>query len=822
MHSKKRTARRVALACGIAIAAALSVGPALAQQAVLPISIPAQPLDSALRELAKQAGINVLFSPAAVRGLTSSSIQATLTSEEAARNLLQGTDLEVFRDETGSLIVRARQEKRPKAALTDPQSVSAIEEIIVTATKRNERLQDVPLSVTALSGATLQRINAVRFEDYLTKVPGLNYLSARQGQAQLILRGIASGTLSATVGTYVDDAPYGSSTVFSLGGFYTPDFDTTDLQSIEILRGPQGTLYGANSLGGILKFVTAAPDLWDTKGRVQLSGSSVEHGGEGYAASGMINLPLVDGKLAFRASAYTRKDPGFIEDAGRGRTEINESEVKGGRASLLWQATDALSVRLTAMAQDLETDGPGQQDVGLGSFEPLYGDLQQRRATDSPADFRYRLYDATVNWHLGGADLISVSSYSTLDAPSRTDVTATYGPLLAPLLGPLGFAVDQNIAQSRFSQELRLQSAADQQVEWRGGLFYTRERSDFSQFLGAFAPASGAPVALPVSLYAVDGPGKFEEYAVFGDVTYHFTPRFDVQIGARYSHNSQTFSQLSQGLLQGGVVQFRREASDSSWTYLFNPRFKLSDDVMIYGRVASGYRPGGPNTGLPSAIATVPNSFEPDSLVNYELGMKATLFDAKVAIDLSVFHIDWSDIQLSLTTAGPGGFLYLGNGAEASSDGAEVSVVYTPVRGLTFALNTAYTDAKLSQSTPAGNPGIKGDQLPFTPHWNISADAGYEWPVANDWQAFVGASYRFVDERPGVFTLAVAPRILLPSYDTFDARAGLSNERWTLSVFAKNLGDERGIVNAGLLSSMVRFSSILQPRTYGVSVAVNF
>lgn len=701
--------------------------------------------------------------------------------------------------------------------------------VVVTANKRSERLQDVPMAVSTLSGSDLERQTAQSFADYATRIPGLDIVSQGPGQTQLTLRGITSGanTANATVGTYIDDVPYGSSTVYSAGSVLTPDIDPDDVERIEVLRGPQGTLYGSNTLGGLLKFVTVKPDSTAVAGRVSLGGSSVSDGGSGFDAHAMFNLPLVRDKLALRVNAYTRHDPGYLDNVATGQKDVNDAKVHGGRAQLLWTPSDAFSLRLSALAQNLSGDAldNGGTDVDPLTLKPIYGDLKQTRAPGTGGlDIRYRLYDASANADFGWSQLVSSTSYSTLDTLFNTDVTAAYGPIINPALGldNGGYAISDPIGLDKFTQELRLQSPEDRTFEWRAGLFYTRERTTNVQDILGFDASTGTPLGLPFTLgHIAVGPATFTEWAGYGDITWHATDRLSILVGARYTHDRTTFHQSGNGILVGDS-DFSIKGSDSPTTFLFNPSFKFSDDLMAYVRVASGYRPGGPNVGVPPGLGA-PVTFGPDKLVSYELGLKSTLLDRRMTLDLAGFYIDWSKIQL---TSFAGGFSFLGNGGEARSQGLEASWQYAPVHGLMLSANASWTDAELTADTPAGLYGSKGDRLPWVPRWHASAGIDYDFPISGNWSGFIGGSYTYVGKRTTDFQAVPGPRIEVPSYDGVDLRAGVNVENWSFKAYVKNLTNDRGISS---LSSETTdptaspFSAVyVTPRTVGVSASVSF
>src|SRR6185437_5607904 len=315
-----------------------------------------------------------------------------------------------------------------KAANSQGRSaVTTLPTIVVTATKRSESLQKVPMAISVLSYHDIQREHLQDFSDYAAATPGLMAIGSTPGETGLSIRGIASGSgqPSASVGVYVDDTPYGSSSVFAAGALLTPDLDPADVERIEVLKGPQGTLYGAGALGGVVRFITIPPDTENYSGRLQLGGTSVDGGGNGFDVHGMVNLPLVKDKLAIRANVYDTTTPGFIDDAGQGKTDVNESKTKGGRVSLLWTPTDKTSLRVTALAQNLDAKGYATEALDPATLQPIYGDLQQRSANLGRDAFigRYRLYNATFNTDFDWAKFTSSTSYSTLDGNGISDAT---------------------------------------------------------------------------------------------------------------------------------------------------------------------------------------------------------------------------------------------------------------------------------------------------------------------------------------------------------------------------------------------------------------
>jgi iron complex outermembrane receptor protein len=720
----------------------------------------------------------------------------------------------------------------PDGQTTDAGSVGSaaqVGDVVVTAEKRPERLLQVPAPVAAISGAQMLRLHAVSILDLSSQTAGLAVTSDRVGDTHLVIRGISTSSTSAssTVATYIDDTPFGSSTEFSNGGLLVPDLDPADLEQVEVLKGPQGTLYGASALGGLIKYVTTPPSLTNFGARAEVDGSAVDQGGDGYGVRGSLNVPLVSDVLGVRISAYSREDPGYIDDPTLGRKNVNDGRVDGGRVSVLWQPTAHLSVRLSALLQDVESSGTNDEDVNPTTFRPLTGDLTQTRATREPLTVANRLYDATVNYDLGWATLMSATSYGTIREHRIYDFTDSYGPLLSGALGipniGVGFSVP--IRQDKYSQEVRLTSAPGKWIDWIGGFFFTQENSSEVETFDPFDTVTRLPLVLPPLLYA-NLEEHYTEYAGYGDVVVHLTSKFDVQGGLRYSENTQHYVQPSSGLLAGPSTTLVAESSDQSVTFLVSPRYKFDENNMVYGRIASGYQPGGPNALSQAEIAAgIARQFKPDTLTNYELGYKASLLDHKVTLDASVFYIDWRNIQVLSEF---NGFNFLGNAASATSDGVEATATYSPIDGLNLSFNGAYTDAKLTANAP-GYGGRSGDQLPNTPRWAGTWNADYNFPIHSDYLAFVGGSVRYVgDEASGFISGAPAgfSRPTLPAYATLDLRAGVKHASWSVELYAKNATNTRGFLDIHSLAfnsySAPWTASVIQPLTVGFSIANRF
>ena len=698
-----------------------------------------------------------------------------------------------------------------------------VQEVVVTAEKREQNVRDVPQSVTAISGDALQLQRAVSFEDYVTRVPGMNLVSSQPGRTRLVLRGINAGGVSATIGTYVDETPYGSVTGLANGAVLAPDLDTYDMQRVEVLRGPQGTLYGASSLGGLLKFVTNAPDTSKFAARAEADVEGTKSAPTAGSIKGMINIPLSE-MAAVRGTAYYSDQPGFIDDPVRHATNVNGNKLYGGRISALIKPSDKLQVRLSAATQTIDSKGSSIMDVNRITLAPINGDLTQSRTFSTPAKVTYNIYNLTAAYDFGPANLTWASSYGELHQVSNADGTAQLGALLTAIFKqPLGVGVTSDLKQKKYTQEIRLASPAGK-FEWQVGGFYTREDNDLAQNLSAINLANPPAVATGFGgLQLVDLASRYTEYAAFGDIDYHFTDQFDVSIGGRYSSNRQKEAQGSSGPLAGPASTFTGSSSEDVFTFAIAPKYKLSEDATVYARVSKGYRPGGPNALNPLAPAAVPRTFQSDSIINYEVGIKGDAADHAVNYDLTAFYINWKDIQL---LANVQNFGVNTNGGTAVSKGLEGEVSWTVTPEFQLSANGALTDAYLTENTPALTGGKDGDRLPYSSPVAGAVSADYRHALSDDLRVFAGASVRFTGRRRTDFNAAVG-QTSLPAYTTVDLHAGLDFKNVRVEAYVKNLNDERGIISlagngATPGGANAVQAGLIRPRTVGLSLSASY
>ena len=423
-------------------------------------------------------------------------------------------------------------------------------------------------------------------------------------------------------------------------------------------------------------------------------------------------------------------------------------------------------------------------------------------------------YSATLSAKLGELELTSITGYNVNSFSDSLDAGFIFGPAAQAEFGVSGAQLLSEIETEKVTQEMRLTGAIGSRAEWLLGFFYTHEDSKPKFTRVASNATTGNTVG---TLQFSTAPETFEELAAFANLTYHFTNRFDVQFGVRQSEIDESFEQTIVNALGTSLVP-ERNVDSSAFTYLVTPRFKLSPDLMLYARLASGYRAGGPNT-FPGGV--IPTQYDPDETQNYELGFKGDLLEDTLSLDVSVYYIRWRDIQFA--SLSPNSTTYLTNGSAARSQGVELSVESHPLQGLTIAGWIALNDAELTEPFPPGSTafGAAGDRLPDSGRVSANLSIEQSFPLWSSVSGFTGASAAYVGDRVGRFR-AVPLRQTFPSYTQVDLRAGLRNDTWTAQVYVTNVSDERSALYGGLGALPSTAFNYIQPRTIGLSIIKAF
>ena len=713
------------------------------------------------------------------------------------------------------------------AAAAPAAEEPALEEVVVTASRREEAIQNVAAAVAVIDPQTFAAGGVNSLTGVLAYVPGVIFNdNGAPGQGSITMRGVANIFSTPSVGVYVDDIPYGSVTAFAEGANFALDSLLGDIERVEVIKGPQGTLFGASSMGGSLRYITREPSLTEIDGRVSLDLSDTTEGGFNQLYRGRISVPIVADKLAISLSGFYQDNEGFIDEATLGLEDVNAAELRGGQATLLYQPTDALRIKLSYADQEFEFSNTNTIPFDLDTGDPLVGRYEKDSAGDTPTDISFELYSATLEYETDWATATLATSSQEFAQNAILDLTSGLGPLVDGLLGvPVGtnsVLLDFDISTERTVHEFRLTSPNNEQLEWLAGLYYTEEES--SNFQGARVSPG------PLDLVTQQFPSEYEEFAAFGNVTYYFTPQLDATVGMRYSSNDMSVTFSGTGILAGPPLP-RTTVSDEVQTYLFNVRYRPSDDVSLYARIANGYRPASANLGLvdPASGDVISVPFvEADTLWSYEVGAKGNLAGGSVLYDVAVYHIQWKDLQVFRS------FLGASVGGNADSDvtanGVEASLTVRPTDALNLTGTLAYATSELDEDDPSIG-GLEGEQLPGIPEWTFSLAGDYRFPLGASVEGFVGGGVTYQDERKTSFIGGVGadgsviappnPNYTTDDYLTADLRVGATFGRYELSLYATNLFNEYAYQRA-TTSAFQGTATILKPRTIGAVFSAQF
>lgn len=692
-----------------------------------------------------------------------------------------------------------------------------LDRVVATAQKRSENIMEVPAGVSVISEARLEALGATRLNDFSAYVPGFQVDSGgAPGQTTMALRGVAPLGGGSIIGTYIDDTPIGPSSNKQRATTYALDLLPYDIQNVEVLRGPQGTLYGAGAMGGLFKYITksADPDSFEFRAGMDINSTS-EAGDLGNGVRTSFNVPLVEGRVGLRASFSRQSTPGYVDQpdlAGKDAEDSNGYYQLASRLALTWRITDNVNLRLQGLWQTVDADNSSQVGLTYPTLEPFRGSLEGILKRATPYRMETDYYSAILDWDLGNVDFVAATSFSQTRMDEIADSSLVYGPawpLLTPY--PAGQAqFDIFLGTRKWTQEFRLNSKQSDRFEWLFGTFFTGEKHTNRQQVHAY-DMSG--VLLPFNPGTASLPGSYDEQAIFADATYKFSPRFDVSAGVRHARNQQDFEQHSIGLLYGAnPIDVASSSDENVTTWKAASRWHLNDNAMLYARYATGYRPGGPNT---STTGTVPMTLS-DTLDNIEVGFKSHFWDRRAMIDFALFRIDWEDIQVRVTE---NGISRMGNAGSAKSQGAELALMVRPAERLTVGLNAAYIDSEIGE-VPESSGLISGSRMPMTPKLSWSTTLDYDFDVSDEWRGRVGGGYRVTGSR-------VAGSYEIDSYNALDLHAEVSNMTWTVRLYARNATDERAYVStATVRDALNRYVAVtgvpLQPRTVGLSIDYRF
>lgn len=691
-------------------------------------------------------------------------------------------------------------------ALTSPayaQSASQEREaevVVVTAQKREQALKDVPLPVQALGSAQLEDSGAAKVSDLTALIPGASIVSASTpGFETVQIRGISSGTTGdGLVGYYIDETPFGIPNLQ-----LTPPARLMDVQRVEVMRGPSGTLYGQGSMGGTIKIVTRRPDATAFSGEIQAEANSTEGAEGGSAVDAMLNIPLIADKLALRLSAGYERVGGFVDYPELNLQDGNAFEGLNYRGSLRWTPNDDVSVTgLYWRVDNSQNFNNGLvQAATLAAGKPTFtGTGGTRGYTDVSMD----LYSLTLEWNTPIGALTSNSSYidHTLD-------------FVAPLLTTL--KNDSLFQTESFTQEIRLTSKGDGPLSWIGGAFYRDAKITNDILFDTSLAAFGLPnVRIPI--IDILGPIDTTSWSVFGEATYRFNSRIEATVGGRYFEDERSSSSANR------TAPISRSTTSAKWTS-FSPRlninFRASDDALIYFNAAKGFRSGSLQTAAQAAASVslgVPATTQvaPDEVWTYEIGTKASVADGRVQIEAGLYRSEWSNVQQQFATAA---VISVANSGDALIEGFDVAVLWrTPIEGLNLQAVANINNAEFDRVVPALAAALQtiqvGKPLPNVPSSNYTLSASYSRPLS--WlegvtgTAYAGYAYRGSQ-------IDAASGLISGELEDLTLRVGLESETWKLNAFVLNAFDEDA--PAVLTSTGMQ---ILYPRRIGIQLGYNF
>jgi len=755
-----------------------------------------------------------------------------------------------------------------------PVDSSPLQEIVVTANKLNaQKVLDIPVSIQAISGDALQAEGAAGIMSIAGDIPGLSIQDLGPGDKKYVIRGINS-TGDSTTGVYYGEAVI-SGTNSDDGGGFEADIRLYDMDRIEVLRGPQGTLYGASSMSGTLRFIPKAPDLNDLGGYVTAEGSETAHASGNYNFNGAMNLPIVDGVLALRLVGWRIYDSGYINQTrvGVGVSElvdtgtaskpnyqqepvqplgylkgVNDDDVGGGRAILRFEPTDKLIIDANYTTQT-ETSGgssrytpAGTTAFNGGPIPPIQGcDLCNTDVTQSPWYDDLTVFGTTLTWDTGVGTVTGTAN----EFNRRTGFSFDSTPILVSFDVPIPAETFEPRSREVTSSEVRYASAFNSPVNFVAGVY----REHDHQFLTVDVIATNG-LGLPIGPFCSNNScdaltypgagttffGRTDErsttsYAGFGEATWKITDAWEAVAGIRYFTESLEGVQVQThpfgGFPPGPTLVPLPDPNQTfnKVTWKASTSYKVSEALLGYGLVSTGFRSGGLNA-VSEPFEPIPAAYAPDSLINFEVGAKGRLGGGVFDYQADVYFIRWSDIQVQETTP-DGAFVYQGNAGEAKVKGVEFEFSARPFQHLTASVAGSYTDAYLAQGASASqyalNPtlGLSGDTIPNVPKFQLSLGLSYRAPIANGWDGMAGADVTYRDGENSYFA-SNSFNLPLAPYTLVGLRAGVIKGPWTAAAFVRNLTDKRAQISA--INSTQDPDALLtvQPRTIGATLTRKF
>jgi len=712
---------------------------------------------------------------------------------------------------------------------------SEMAEIIVTARKTTERLQDTPMSVAVITADAIEKTSATTLQDLGRETAGLTIVSAAPGQNEIFLRGLSGNN---TVGFYLDDTPLS----IGIGNAVQPtNFDMdpalSDLDRVEVLRGPQGSLYGASSFGGTVRYITNQPDLVEEHITTKVAASGTEGGGINEAVDGLINQPIIPGYLAVRAMLFDRNNSGYIDQyptdphnylavlPGPVDKDINTEQTFGGRLAIEAKPMGEFSATLAAYYQHMDLGAPFTFDAPPGSFS---GPIQSRLVREPSTD-QVQLYTLTLQGDAGPVHFTSSTSYMDRYVFAAEDDSKDLYYFF-----PLGAVNPSTLyaeaGNHNFVEEMRASGGAGL-AHGVVGLFYAHAVA-YGTLNWPTPPEYGAAFGSEPVYYNWNDFLDVQK-AMFGELNIDLVPGLQVTLGDRLYQQSQRYTVYINGIFNGGVATpTSSHTSDARGT---TPKYGLSyhvtPDVLAYSTVAKGYREGGPLYPFPGTCATdlaalglstPPTAYKPDSIWNYELGAKTEWLEHRLTMNGAVYYIDWTNIQQNITLP-TCGFGFVGNFGKASSKGTEFEMNYDPIRALKLSLSLSYNEAKLTSTIP-GAAGEAGQTLEYAPRWMGAASAEYTHAIDADASAYLRGDFSSTAREDANYN-SQSIYYHIAGYSLLNLRLGVKHMAWTGSLFVTNALDRHGETELPLSNGVdlptQRRIALNRPRTIGLEIRFN-
>ena len=684
-----------------------------------------------------------------------------------------------------------------------------LEEVVVTAQKREQAITDVPMAISVLSADDIRAQGSVSLSELQATVPSLNVLSGAIGELAT-LRGISpSGSLLPVVGRYVDEMLINAE---SMGGGII--FPLVDIARVEVLRGPQGTLYGAGSIGGVIKYQTAAPAMnGELNGMFELSGRTVDDGGDGFRTFAAADLPIDSDTFGMRFTGYYEEAPGWIDNSFQGE-DANETDSWFGRIKTVWNPTENLGFSLLYQHYDKELAAPNSSDLNYDSTA----------FTSGPATDEWDLLNLVIEWDMDFASLTSSTGYIDRKTITSVDISGFLyfvelfdpgstilnpNPTVPNPISKVGYVVDTS--NEIFTQEFRLAgSVMNDRLYWTAGAFYQDSEQGGPSLTEYYPdPTASDFVALVGSLHQTT-----DAWAVFAELTYNFTDKWEGTVGLRYYEDTREAN--NQVLSLGQPTSIADEVDNDTTVPRFVLKYRYDSDLMVYGSASMGFRSGGIQF-FEDPFGTFENTFDPEDLWTYELGAKGFLFDGAVTYDTAVFYTEYDNVQVyAPNNFGLQAFV---NGGEAEVTGFEIAATWSATDNLNFRGSYSYNDSEYTE------PGLShdvGDPMDYIPENSYSLSADYQF----NWTNSVGGNFRvdyyFTDERPySAKGFGYVPDTATSDeIESLNLRLGATFGSWNVTAFVENAQNNDAALSKPVASRIDY--TLQQPRIYGLMISTSF